>query len=346
MKPAEASGTQTSALVPVITPHGRLLVAHDDEASALVADLAHGLINAFTRGSGHGLLQLGAAEVSTALPPVFSYWRDLGARYVTAVCTRPDLEEHRARAHVPAPPPEELEALAAAAPPMQGAEYLTASVLEALWSELDDAFRLELAESGLTIQDFLKQRNPAWNLVGRVHFNLAENRKDDEGAVRLSRDLYDAAVGARQGAAPAARPGAARIRRREEPRAAALSAAAGAARGRAMRLAEGDGRCRRDLSSAALVARRSVPAPHRYTAPRSRRRRRARAGRLESRPSAASAGQRHRRRQAAFGSRPRRAARFQHGGDARRRASHRRRDQRSCSPDPKASRSSAGAGWR
>src|SRR4029077_2854591 len=29
-----------------------------------------------------------------------------------------------------------------------------------------------------SIQDFLKHRNPAWNLVGRVHFNLAENRKD------------------------------------------------------------------------------------------------------------------------------------------------------------------------
>ena len=30
------------------------------------------------------------------------------------------------------------------------------------------------------MQDFLKARHPAWNLVGRVHFNLAENRKDSE----------------------------------------------------------------------------------------------------------------------------------------------------------------------
>ena len=30
------------------------------------------------------------------------------------------------------------------------------------------------------MQEFLKRRNPAWNLVGRVHFNLAENRKDEE----------------------------------------------------------------------------------------------------------------------------------------------------------------------
>jgi non-specific serine/threonine protein kinase len=61
---------------------------------------------------------------------------------------------------------------------MTGAEYLTAEVLDALWQELDAAFGIELAESKCGIQDFLKRRNPAWNLVGRVHFNLAENGKD------------------------------------------------------------------------------------------------------------------------------------------------------------------------
>jgi non-specific serine/threonine protein kinase len=124
-------------------------------------------------------LQLGADEVGTALPPVFGYWRELGTRYVTAVCTAPDVEERRAAAQIPAPPPEELETLAAAAPPMTGAEYLTAAVLRALWEELDTAFRTELSESKEPVQDFLKRRSPAWNLVGRVHFNLAENRKDD-----------------------------------------------------------------------------------------------------------------------------------------------------------------------
>jgi hypothetical protein len=30
------------------------------------------------------------------------------------------------------------------------------------------------------LQAYLKAHNPAWNLVGRVHFNLAENRGDEE----------------------------------------------------------------------------------------------------------------------------------------------------------------------
>ena len=63
---------------------------------------------------------------------------------------------------------------------MEGAEYVTASVLETLWTEIAEAFRSELAESKTSVQAFLQHKNPAWHLVGRVHFNLAENRKDEE----------------------------------------------------------------------------------------------------------------------------------------------------------------------
>jgi len=63
---------------------------------------------------------------------------------------------------------------------MKGAEYLTPFVLEALWNDVDAAFRDELSESKTSIEEFLKAKDPAWNLVGRVHFNLAENRKDEE----------------------------------------------------------------------------------------------------------------------------------------------------------------------
>jgi non-specific serine/threonine protein kinase len=119
-------------------------------------------------------------EVETALPPVLSYWREFGARYVTAVCAQPGITEPGTAIHIPAPSAEDLETLALASPPMTGAEYLTADVLRALWEEIEEAFAAELAESKHSVQDFLKQRHAAWNLVGRVHFNLAENRKDEE----------------------------------------------------------------------------------------------------------------------------------------------------------------------
>ena len=174
-----ASATVASSLAPVLTPHGRLLLAPADDAPALEPELSLRLKDAFGRGAGHGLLQLGASEVGLALPPTLSYWRELGIRYVTAVCASPDAEDLRTRARMDAPDRAELESLALAVPPMVGAEYLTAATLESLWGEIDAAFRDELRASDETVQDVLRRRNPAWNLVGRVHFNLAENRKDE-----------------------------------------------------------------------------------------------------------------------------------------------------------------------
>ena len=75
--------------------------------------------------------------VGTALPPAFGYWRDFAARYVTAVCAVPDSALPRQPVRVPAPPPEVLESLAAAVPPMTGAEYATADVLGSLGVEID-----------------------------------------------------------------------------------------------------------------------------------------------------------------------------------------------------------------
>jgi len=163
-----------------LTPHGRLVLTEDAGAPPLDSRLGERLRTAFERGSGHGLLLLGANEAGALLPPVLSYWREFGAHYVTALCTQQESDAPSQELHIAVPPEEELERTALAAPPMLGAEYLTAEVLLALWRELDAAFGVELSESGCGVQEFLKRRNPAWNLVGRVHFNVAENRKDPD----------------------------------------------------------------------------------------------------------------------------------------------------------------------
>ncbi len=138
------------------------------------------LEKAFERGPGYGLLHLGADEVGTPLPPVWAYWRELGARYVTSLCALPGISEGTAKPSLPAPGNGALELMASSVPPMTGAEYLTPAVLAALWRDTDAAFDAELTEAGLPVQAFLKTRHRAWNLVGRVYFNLAENRNDQE----------------------------------------------------------------------------------------------------------------------------------------------------------------------
>jgi len=87
---AHLRGIVTQALAPVLTPHGRLLLAPVDDAPALAPDQSRRIEESFARGSGHGLLRLGAAEVGSVLPPVFGYWREFSARFVTAVCTLSD----------------------------------------------------------------------------------------------------------------------------------------------------------------------------------------------------------------------------------------------------------------
>jgi hypothetical protein len=165
----------------ILTPHGRLLLEDRPDADAPLAhDLADRLIRAFVRGDGHGLLQLGAAEVQTAMPGVFAYWREFASRYIIAVRTAFTLDARSALPPIPAPPQADLDPLVLGSPAMTGAEYLSAPVLESMWAYIDTAFRVELSESKTSVEEFLKAKNPSWNLVGRVHFNLAENRKDEE----------------------------------------------------------------------------------------------------------------------------------------------------------------------
>jgi len=164
------------SLAPLLTPNGRLRLVADSDAQPLPAAMGDRLTASFTRDHGHGLLYLGASAVASALPPALAWWRDYAARYVTALCTMPDGGEIA----IAAPDERTIDAIIADAPPMTGAEYLTTTVLRRLWVDLDAACRTELAESKLSLQEFLRSLHPAWNLVGRVHFNLAENRKDSE----------------------------------------------------------------------------------------------------------------------------------------------------------------------
>ena len=48
--------------------------------------MAGRLSEAFARGSGHGLMRLGAGEVGEGLPPALARWRDFAARYVGGLC--------------------------------------------------------------------------------------------------------------------------------------------------------------------------------------------------------------------------------------------------------------------
>jgi superfamily II DNA or RNA helicase len=166
-----------------LTPQGHLVIEDQDDAPEIDARTLTRLTEAFARGTGHGLVHLGAAEIGHALPPVLVWWRAYAARYIGSLCLHASGAADDGAAtlpDVPAPTEAERASLVLTAPMMAGAEYLTPDVLQDLWNEMARAFAISLAESGTGLQRFLTALNPAWNLVGRVHFNLAENRRDAE----------------------------------------------------------------------------------------------------------------------------------------------------------------------
>ena len=159
-----------------LTPQGHLVIEESEDFPDLEDKIAARLVEAFAQSSEHGLMLLGTGEMGQTLPPVLVWWRDFAARYVNGLCL---LSSDEALAE-PSLSESEFATLVLTAPMMPGSEYLNQDALEALWEALGTVFAVSLVASGMELQAFLKSLNPAWNLIGRVHFNLAENRRDPE----------------------------------------------------------------------------------------------------------------------------------------------------------------------
>jgi non-specific serine/threonine protein kinase len=169
----------TAPVIPALTPEGRLYLRPVPDAPELAQAVDARVREPFARGPGHGLLSLGAAEVATALPQPWAWWRDLSVRYLTALRRQPESEPGLVP-QVPVPL-EDLPGLALTAPPFPGAEYLDVEVLARLWTDLDHALS-DIADGGglSACHGWLAAQHPSWHAVGRVHLNLAEHKGDPD----------------------------------------------------------------------------------------------------------------------------------------------------------------------
>ena len=149
----------------------------EDEGPSLSTAVERRIVDAFNVGRGHGVLHLGAGELSTDLHPTLSYWRDIGRSFVAGVCGALDPTDPKSLV-IPALAPDELAVFCEATPPMQGAELVTAALLGDLWSDIGEALAAEAARFEDGVQGYLKNQSSVWNVVGRVCFHLAENKRD------------------------------------------------------------------------------------------------------------------------------------------------------------------------
>jgi hypothetical protein len=157
-----------------ISPHRRLIV----EALGETGGVEGAIVGAFGRGNAAGLFHLATRQLHAELPVELAFARDFACQYMTRLCHLPEVTGDGELPAVPAPEAEALGAIALAAPPMRGLEYLDADCLAGWWGELDAHVRGQISESGQKPQAFLRELNPVWRTVGRVTFHLAENKRD------------------------------------------------------------------------------------------------------------------------------------------------------------------------
>jgi non-specific serine/threonine protein kinase len=164
-----------------LTPSGRidLYSGSSDDGPGLPTAVQQRILRAFERGRGHGVLNLGAGELNTELHSTLAYWRDIGKTFVARVCGALDPTDAK-NPIVPEPDADELAALAQAVPPMPGAELVTPSMLNGLWSDVGNALITEAGRLKDGVQGYLNRQNSIWNVVGRVCLHLAENKRDPE----------------------------------------------------------------------------------------------------------------------------------------------------------------------
>ena len=157
-----------------LSPQGHL---HWDDAgeSGIGAARVSAIAAAAAESSARLLLHLATLELNTTLPGPEVFWREIGRKYLTAYCHAPE----RASS-IPAPSDTNMAALIETAPPMPGGEYLRPEVLLELWRELDALVLAETKNYTGGPQAWLNAQNAAWNLVGRVTFHLAENKKNTD----------------------------------------------------------------------------------------------------------------------------------------------------------------------
>ncbi|MCB9642153.1 MAG: DEAD/DEAH box helicase [Myxococcales bacterium] len=132
--------------------------------------------DAFSKDWRQGLLELVRQKALLFVSPTTRFWGQFTESYLLSLCHHVEGE-----AEWKAEPPTlfELKRLYESAPPMRGGEYLSPSVLFALWRALDAWVVYEASKLG-GLAGFLSTWAPQWKQVGRICFHLAENKKNPE----------------------------------------------------------------------------------------------------------------------------------------------------------------------
>ncbi len=167
---AGGAASQSGGMQLALNPEGRLIGTADGDAD-------EDLSQAFALGSAHGLLAIAAVRDTSNQDAVWMYWRGFVDTCLTALAHSPTVSDPGSM------PPVEANASwlveqTLRAPAMAGGEYLSPEPLSGLWRQLETLARSEATSAG-GLREWLHRINPAMQLLGRVTFHLAENKRSE-----------------------------------------------------------------------------------------------------------------------------------------------------------------------
>ncbi len=139
---------------------------------------AAAIVSRFAECEAAGLITLAAAPVPHEAQASVTFWRDVAAGFVRALCHVPE-STALDPASFETPTTATLTQWTMNAPPMPGAEYLNPAVLGAVWRRLLQWTAAQVEACG-GLGAFLQTYASQWSRVGRVTLHLAENKDDAE----------------------------------------------------------------------------------------------------------------------------------------------------------------------
>ena len=163
-----------------LAPSGSLHIAYPLDAANAHADVQQGpIVEAFLHSQEQGLMQLLASTIDNRWSLALKYWRNYIAMYAGLLCHHASSDQKTIDA-IPLPDETNLQEWLLKIPPMPGAEYLSTALLALIWVSFDAWCRERISSNAEGVAGFFKQYLPDWQQVGRVCFNLAENKQDPD----------------------------------------------------------------------------------------------------------------------------------------------------------------------
>lgn len=160
-----------------LTPYGTLLLRPDSNTAQDIRPQPTFYNTLKQNGEAAALFSLAIDSDASQLTDTEKFWRSFGTRWLRERCLLDAIIANETQ--VKPLDDQHAQSLIDSAPLMDGGEYLSTTLLQDKWLNLDDWLLKQLQSNDSTFADFMQTHAPDWHVGGTLYFHLAENRSDD-----------------------------------------------------------------------------------------------------------------------------------------------------------------------